>query len=743
MRRGFLFLGLVLASFVAAHVRLIYSANGNVLYWDDEQDVSVVINEKGSDDIPNGGHFTALREAITAWNKVGKTSARLVEDTRTSEQKSTNWQSDARHLLYFDENNSSGYFPGWSGIVAVTPLTFYTSGRIIDADVLFNGKNFAFTTEGAAGRYDVQDVATHELGHLLGLDHSACAGASMYPYVDPTVILHRSLSIDDIHGLQHMYPDANLATIEGKLTRQDDGSAVKGAWIGARDAKGRLAGADLTDEKGRFQLRSLQGGTYEVYATPLGQPVGASNLTDGHTIQTDFEARVLGTASAAEGATVHMGTRQVGSDVAVGLGRVADDYPLRVISGQPNVLTVRGSGLVAGSTLTPSDPDVALSNVVWNGSSVRFTATPPAGAPTGHVDLTVRTPAGDTHILCAGLEITPPDPTVSSVSPATGDPGGGTSLTITGTGFNPGARVVIGNRRYPDGWAGTKVVDSSTITLTTKATIAGTHDVVVIDPSGVEGRGHDDFTIPAHPGIDVVFPEAGAATGGTSLTITGQDFVAGTSVTIDGVVQANTTVESLDRITVVTGPGVVGGPYVLQVESPGGETASAAFVYTAKPDPVLSDVTPSSGSNEGGEMVTLTGANFTRESRVVFGANTRTGAGGLAAGSLALVDPNTIRVETPASPSTSKSVMVREADTGQATVLTGAYTFEGNVDHAEEDDGGGGCAAVAPARPPTWRRVIGGAGWALLLALVLAGRAHRSARAAALVRYAPWPAPSD
>jgi len=36
------------------------------------------------------------------------------------------------------------------------------------------------------------------------------------------------------------------------------------------------------------------------------------------------------------------------------------------------------------------------------GTSVDFTASPPPGAAPGHVDLTVTTPGGETHILCAG-----------------------------------------------------------------------------------------------------------------------------------------------------------------------------------------------------------------------------------------------------------------------------------------------------------------------------------------------------
>jgi len=712
------------AAFVGAHVRLIYSGNGNVLYWSDPANVSIVINETGSDNISDGSHFTALRNAIAAWNEVNMTQAVLKENTSASEQASTNWQSNARHLILFDENNSSGYFPGASGIVAVTPIEFYTSGKIIDSDILFNGKTFLFTTSGVAGRFDVQDVGAHELGHLLGLDHTGCAGATMYPYVDTTVILHRSLSIDDVHGLQAMYPNGSFGTIKGTLTRSVGGSLIKGAWVGARDANGRLAGAALSNGNGRFALKSLSPGTYTVYATPLDYPVSSANLTSGHTVQVDFESTVFGTAVAANGQTTEMGNLVCGPNVDISLGRSADDYPLRAISGQGNSLMVRGANLSAGSTLTASDPSVVISGVTWGGSWVTFTATVPPGAAAGHVDLSATNGGGDSSILCAGLEITPPDPSVVSVVPATGAAADAVPLTIAGTGFNPGLRLVIGDTIYKDGaLGGCTVVNSTTITLTTKEMVAGIHDVVVIDATGVEGRELNGYTASAAPAIDSVFPVAGNSAGGTTVIVEGEDFITGSTVTINGVAQPNVTIDSQSRLSVVTEAGVPGGPYVLEVRTPTDDTATAAFSFAAQPDPVLTNVSPGGGSDEGGETVTLTGTDFTAQSEVIFGADDKTGLGGVAAARVSLVDSTELSVVTPASSSQRRTVMVRESDTQQATLLTGAYIFEGS-----SGGGGGGCGYVAPSAPEGWREVLAGAGWIGVLALWLLLRARTRAR---------------
>ena len=43
---------------------------------------------------------------------------------------------------------------------------------ILDADIIFNAKNYQFSTDLSPGTFDVQGIATHEVGHLIGLDHS-------------------------------------------------------------------------------------------------------------------------------------------------------------------------------------------------------------------------------------------------------------------------------------------------------------------------------------------------------------------------------------------------------------------------------------------------------------------------------------------------------------------------------------------------------------------------------------------
>lgn len=55
------------------------------------------------------------------------------------------------------------------------------------------------------GRYDLASTVLHELGHAAGLGHSGQSTAVMYPSL-PNGVAKRTLTADDISGLQSAYP---------------------------------------------------------------------------------------------------------------------------------------------------------------------------------------------------------------------------------------------------------------------------------------------------------------------------------------------------------------------------------------------------------------------------------------------------------------------------------------------------------------------------------------------------------
>ena len=121
------------------------------------------------------------------------------------------------------------------------PPGVYKAGTIIDNDVQFNTKvsnGFRFTEDPAQAdtvlrSIDLQGIATHEVGHSIGLCHvpnnqkSATdgTGATMFPLVDtgdPVEELSlRSLDIDDIAYASYFYPEGSAASGPGALQRGD------------------------------------------------------------------------------------------------------------------------------------------------------------------------------------------------------------------------------------------------------------------------------------------------------------------------------------------------------------------------------------------------------------------------------------------------------------------------------------------------------------------------------------------
>ncbi len=103
------------------------------------------------------------------------------------------------------------------GIIAMTTVTSSNcSGEILDADVELNASGFRFTNEDGPPcesadergcvAMDLQNTMVHEIGHLIGLDHSVRADAAMYRSAAPGETSKRRLSDDDVEALCTIYP---------------------------------------------------------------------------------------------------------------------------------------------------------------------------------------------------------------------------------------------------------------------------------------------------------------------------------------------------------------------------------------------------------------------------------------------------------------------------------------------------------------------------------------------------------
>jgi hypothetical protein len=207
------------------------------------------------------------------------------------------------------------------------------------------------------------------------------------------------------------------------------------------------------------------------------------------------------------------------------------------------------------------------------------------------------------------FETLPNPPAVTSVSPDAGFESGGTSVTITGTGFAEATAVKFGSVS-----ATHFTINSATsITAIAPAEAPGTVQVTVRNAGGTSGNGAADEFIYVAPGpaptITALSTKKGSAAGGSTLTITGTSFVGVTAVKFGAANATSFKVNSPTSITTESPAGTTGTVEVT-VTTPNGEsgiTSKDRFTFGA---PTITSLSTNTGSRAGGTPVTIIGSGF-------------------------------------------------------------------------------------------------------------------------------------
>jgi hypothetical protein len=196
--------------------------------------------------------------------------------------------------LPFDDDGISTFGfdaqPDLDRVLGATSFVVDTlTGEIVESDVFFNSV-FTWSTAAAGdpSRFDLQSVATHEIGHFVGLGHSAlgeteirpdggrrvlASGAVMFPIsLGRGITSDRTLQPDDIAGVSDLYPDGDFkdttGAISGRVMR--NGTAVLGAHVVAFNPRtGTLIGGFSLGEGGTFQIGGLSPGAHVIRVEPL------------------------------------------------------------------------------------------------------------------------------------------------------------------------------------------------------------------------------------------------------------------------------------------------------------------------------------------------------------------------------------------------------------------------------------------------------------------------------------------
>ncbi len=269
-----------------------------------------------------------------------------------------------------------------------------------------------------------------------------------------------------------------------------------------------------------------------------------------------------------------------------------------------NTVIVTGSGFVGVKSVRFGG---VLASAVKVESESSLTAVAPPHT-TGTADVVITTLLG-TSAVSAKDQYVYGAPTVTAVSPSQGPTSGGTSVSITGSGFAPGTNqtsFMFGKTAATYVYCGS----SSSCSATSPSEAAGTVDVVasVGGVAGKKSRPADQFTFFPAPTVSKLNPKKGPAAGGTAVTIIGSDFTEVLSVQF-GPQYVGFSVKSSSEIAIIAPAGTSGAADVLVTTVAGTSAASTKDQYTYEA-PTVTSISPSHGARAGGNSVSIWGSGF-------------------------------------------------------------------------------------------------------------------------------------
>ncbi len=295
-------------------------------------------------------------------------------------------------------------------IPARTRVFYGRRGEIAEADIVLNPIQ-QFSTDGSFGTFDLQSTLTHEIGHLLGLEHTPVMGATMYELQARNGMYgvqgfsKRTLSDDDLSAVKARYPASLTATVSGRVSVAGVRGTQEFAVWAVDQSTGKVVAGRFGRDDGTFAIDGLETGDYEIFA----QDCAADQ-------DREFGGS-LGIVQVAQPRVYRIESRTFWSFRrtvdGIGFNGQFADLPIPLNAGASFVVSANGSGLASDSVkLSTSSASVMVDND-WRRvhklgiASVfaDFTLTVDDSAETGDYTLEVEASPGERRFFVGALTV--------------------------------------------------------------------------------------------------------------------------------------------------------------------------------------------------------------------------------------------------------------------------------------------------------------------------------------------------
>ena len=288
----------------AAYLKLGFRAGGRIVEarWQDRP-VRYFVKNRDDNGVTASQFQQAITRAFTTWEQQPTIDITFSFAGFTGAEP---FDEDGMNVLGFQAE------PDLERVLGATGFTIDDlTGEILESDIFFNTIfDWSVAASGEPNRFDLESTAVHEIGHMIGLGHSAIgeteltAGrrrviakqAVMFPIAFPVGnISDRQLKADDIAGASDTYPEGNFArqhgSISGRVTL--GGRGVFGAHVTAYSLRsGKIVGNFTLDQNGAFVIGGLEPGLHVVRVEPLDDGDVGSFFDDDDEVEVGFKATI-------------------------------------------------------------------------------------------------------------------------------------------------------------------------------------------------------------------------------------------------------------------------------------------------------------------------------------------------------------------------------------------------------------------------------------------------------------------